>query len=210
MTRRTRLLVVISVILTLPFLAGCGGSGKSPSTDVSVPVVTTTLAPRTVTYAMPSSSMEPTILCGRGPSAVGCTGVADDHVLVEEPAPQIHRSDIVVFNAPPEAALRCGKGGKLIKRVIGLPGETVHQDDHGYVWIKRPGSSTFVKLKEPYISAQDRLADRAHFGITRHVPPGEYFMMGDNRSESCDSRTFGPVPLGNVLGKVVKIDRPQY
>jgi signal peptidase I len=85
-------------------------------------VVTTTLAPRAITLAAPSSSMEPTILCARGPNNVGCTGVANDHVVADVPAPQIQRDDIVVFHTPRAAALRCGLGGTFIKRVIGLPG----------------------------------------------------------------------------------------
>ena len=50
--------------------------------------------------------------------------------------------------------------------MIGLPGDTVREDHKGYIWIKSAGSTAFVKLKEPYISAQDRLADTQHFGIT--------------------------------------------
>jgi signal peptidase I len=59
-----------------------------------------------------------------------------------------------------------------------------------------------VKLKEPFISAKDRLADSQHFGITKRVPPGQYFMMGDNRSQSCDSRTWGAVPRDKLIGIV--------
>ena len=57
-----------------------------------------------------------------------------------------------------------------MKRVIGLPGDTVQEDDNGFIWIRGPGAKQFVKLKEPYISAQRRLADTAHFGQTWHVP----------------------------------------
>jgi signal peptidase I len=157
-------------------------------------------------YRIPSSSMEPTLNCAKGLDNPGCLGNSSDRVLAcricldfgHNPS----RGDIVVFNTPSRAATECGEGGTFVKRVIGLPGDTVHEDKHGNIWIKSPGSPAFVKLKEPYISAKDRLADSTHFNITRHVPQGQYFMMGDNRSESCDSRTWGSVPRNKLIGIV--------
>jgi signal peptidase I len=154
-------------------------------------------------YRIPSSSMEPTLNCAK--PGLGCLGDSSDRVLacricLRFSAPS--RGDIVVFNTPRAAALKCGEGGTFVKRVIGLPGDTVHEDDHGFIWIKKPGAPAFVKLKEPYISAKDRLADSEHFGITRHVPPNGYFMMGDNRGQSCDSRTWGSVPRNKLIGIV--------
>jgi signal peptidase I len=157
-------------------------------------------------YRIPSSSMEPTLNCAKGPLNPGCLGNSSDRVLAcricldfgHNPS----RGDIVVFNTPSSAALKCGEGGTFVKRVIGLPGDTVHEDHKGNIWIKSPGSPSFVKLKEPYISSQDRLADTQHFGITRTVPPDEYFMMGDNRANSCDSRTWGSVPRNKLIGIV--------
>lgn len=157
-------------------------------------------------YRIVSSAMEPTLSCAKGPASPGCLGDSDDRVLAcriclhfGDPS----RGDIVVFNTPPAAARKCGEGGAFVKRVIGLPGETVREDDHGFIWIKKPGSSTFVKLDESYIGRRSRLADTQYFGKRWRVPDGQYFVLGDNRSASCDSRVWGSVPKSDLIGTVV-------
>jgi signal peptidase I len=159
-------------------------------------------------YRIPSSSMEPTLNCAK--PGLGCLGESSDRVLacricLDFRAPS--RGDIVVFNTPREAALKCGEGGTFVKRVIGLPGERVRETDNGMIQIRGPDSKTWVTLKEPYLSSQTRLADSAHFGQQwpqngKPIPPGDYFMMGDNRSQSCDSRSWGPVPRSKLIGTV--------
>jgi signal peptidase I len=156
-------------------------------------------------YRIPSSSMEPTLNCAKGPANPGCLGNSSDRVLacricLDFGSPS--RGDIVVFNTPSEAALKCGEGGTFVKRVIGLPGDTVKEDDKGFILIKEAGSRNFVKLKEPYLPSQNRLADSQHFGQRWTVPADSYFMMGDNRSQSCDSRTWGAVPSDKLIGTV--------
>jgi signal peptidase I len=156
-------------------------------------------------YRIPSSSMEPTLNCAKGPAFPGCLGNSSDRVLacricLDFGPPS--RGEIVVFNTPSAAATKCGEGGTFVKRVIGLPGDTVREDDNGFIWIKSPGAKEFVRLKEPYLSASRRLADSQHFGQKWTVPPGEYFMMGDNRPESCDSRVWGSVPRNDLIGTV--------
>jgi signal peptidase I len=156
-------------------------------------------------YRIPSSSMEPTLKCARPGS--GCTGDSSDRVLAcricldfSNPS----RGDIVVFNTPKRAATECGgeDGETFVKRVIGLPGEQVREDNHGFIWIRAPGSKVWKKLNEPYISKQARQLDTEHYNHVWKVPKGEYFMMGDNRSQSCDSRQWGSVPRGNMIGTV--------
>ncbi len=158
-------------------------------------------------YRIPSSSMEPALNCakGPGPNQSGCLGDSSDRVLacricLDFGPPS--RGDIVVFNTPKPAAAKCGEGGTFVKRVIGLPGETVKEDDEGNILIRGPGAKKFEKLKETYVSKQRRLADSGHFGMKWTVPPNSYFMMGDNRSQSCDSRTWGSVPRSKLIGIV--------
>ncbi len=157
-------------------------------------------------YRIPSASMERTLNCAR-PSA-GCLGSSDDRVIAlklayDFEAPQ--RGQIVVFKAPARAAsCAAGDGGTtFVKRIIGLPGDTVHENGRGFISIKAPGSRTWTTLAEPYVTRQDRLSDSAHFNETWHVPKGEYLMMGDNRGASCDSREWGAVPRANLIGPVV-------
>jgi signal peptidase I len=148
-------------------------------------------------YRIPSSSMEPTLHCAR--PGQDCEAHFSDRVLAcrfcywfSSPS----RGDIIVFTTPPEAKIQCGEGGTFVKRLIGLPGDTVHEDSRGFIYINGK------KLKEPYIQASRRLGDTSHFDKTWHVPKGQYFFMGDNRSQSCDSRMWGSVPRGNLIGKV--------
>lgn len=140
--------------------------------------------------------MEPTLNCAR--PTPGCLGSADDHVVVQLGG-SVKRGDILVFKTPPETATKCGEGGLFVKRLIGQPGETVHEDDQGFIEIDGK------RLSEPFISSARRGEDSAFFGQTWHVPRGDYFVIGDNRSASCDSRVWGGVPKQNVLGPVVKI-----
>ncbi len=154
-------------------------------------------------YRIPSSSMEPTLHCAR--PAPGCEAGISDRVLANRfiydfESPK--RGQIVVFNTPPRAASKCGEGGTFVKRLIGLPGDTVHEDKHGNIWIRGQGQKAFVKLKEPYISAQRRAADGSHYDQAWHVPKGAYFFMGDNRGDSCDSREWGSVPRKDLIGEV--------
>jgi len=156
-------------------------------------------------YRIPTSSMEPTLNCAKGgPNSQGCLGDSSDRVLacricLDFSSPS--RGDIVVFNTPSKAAVACGDAGTFVKRIIGLPGETVKEDDKGFIWIRGPNSKTFRKLNEPYVPASRRVGDQ-HTNTEWHVPKGDYFMMGDNRAESCDSRSWGPVPRNDLIGTV--------
>jgi signal peptidase I len=147
-------------------------------------------------YRIPSSSMEPTLHCAR--PGTGCEARYSDRVLANRfiyhfRSPR--RGEIIVFDTPAKAVQQCGAGGTFVKRLIGLPGETVHEDTRGNLFI---GGKL---LEEPYLDAERKREDAGNAG-TWHVPQGGYFMMGDNRAQSCDSRRWGAVPRDNIIGEV--------
>ncbi len=146
-------------------------------------------------YRIPSSSMEPTLHCAH--PDLGCEASISDRVLACRICYTLHsphRGDIAVFRTPPLAKTKCGAGGTFVKRIIGLPGETVQDKPGGWIYINGR------KLNEPYIRPDRRMED-SNFG-TWTVPKGQYFMMGDNRGSSCDSRVWGAVPRKNMIGEV--------
>ena len=151
-------------------------------------------------YRIPSSSMEPTLHCAASPAAPGCETRFSDRVLANRVILHFRdprRGEIVVFKTPPAAEARCGAGGTFVKRLIGLPGETIEVRLHrgnGYVYINGK------ELKEPYIRPERR--DTGPELKPTKIAPGNYFMMGDNRAQSCDSRVWGTVPHENLIGTV--------
>ena len=98
---------------------------------------------------------------------------------------KIHRGDIVVFRYPLDPKK------SFIKRVIGLPGDRLSIDD-GHVYINGK------QLHEPYVPKMYRDHTSMMVGV---IPPGEYFVMGDHRNVSEDSRDFGPVPRKDIYGE---------
>jgi signal peptidase I len=149
-------------------------------------------------YRIPSSSMEPTLHCAA--PQPGCLASFSDRVLANrfiyhfrEP----ERGDVVVFETPPEAQRQCGAGGTFVKRLVGLPGDTLVQRDG----VLRVNGQAF---EESYLEP----ANRGGRDFRRTVPPDHYFMMGDNRPSSCDSRDWGPVPRENLIGPVFAVYWP--
>ncbi len=105
---------------------------------------------------------------------------------------KIHRGDIVVFHYP------LNPKKSFIKRVIGLPGDRMKIVD-GHVYINGK------LLKEPYVPKKYRDHTSMMIGV---IPPHEYFVMGDHRSVSEDSRDFGPVPRKDIYGKAAFVYWP--
>jgi signal peptidase I len=128
-------------------------------------------------FYIPSESMLPTLK-------------VHDRVLVNKLSYKlhpVHRSDIVVFTAPPHADPGIDD---LVKRVIGLPGNTV-EGRGGHVYINGRA------LKEPYVHG----SYTSDFG-PKVVPKDSYWVMGDNRGNSKDSRSFGVITKSQIVGRV--------
>lgn len=100
------------------------------------------------------------------------------------------RGSVIVFRYPRDPSK------SFIKRVIGLPGETISIND-GAVIIINAGNPDGFTLDEPYI----RSAKREN--LTRTMGENEYFVLGDNRLSSADSRIWGPVPADNIIGRPI-------
>jgi signal peptidase I len=141
-------------------------------------------------YRVPSSSMEPTLHCAR--PADGCRARFSDRVIALRIVYRFrdpHRGEIAVFDAPERAAAAC-RSGVYVKRVIGLPGEVI-SERRGVVFVDgKP-------LSEPYLRAPTRDERSGDWG---RLPDDMYFVMGDNRASSCDSRDWGPVPRKSFIG----------
>ena len=144
-------------------------------------------------YVIPSPSMEPTLHCAKPVDF--CEGRFSDRVIANRLAYRFRdpeRGDIVVFKAP-RTAERCGvgrAGSAFVKRIIGLPGELVSGSD-GVIYINGD------RLIEPYVDPSRRGHES---GRWPRVAPGDYFVLGDNRVQSCDSRSWGTVRCSNLIG----------
>jgi signal peptidase I len=143
------------------------------------------------TFWIPTPSMVPTI------------GVRD-RILVQKVLFSWHdvrEGDIVVFSRPPLDQCSGPEGGDLVKRVIALPGQTIYSS----------GNSIYINgrlLAEPYLPHDDPLGPPIPHASSQHpyrVPQGEFYMLGDNRAISCDSRYWGPIKGSSIIGKVLLV-----
>lgn len=115
-----------------------------------------------------------------------------DYLIVDELTYRLHspaRGEVIVFRYPGNPSIF------YIKRIIGLPGETV-SINHGVVTITTVDGKK-LSLAEPYIERED-----ATYTKDVTLLPDEYFVMGDNRPNSSDSRVWGPLPTKDIVGRV--------
>lgn len=130
------------------------------------------------TFWVPTGSMTPTLL-------------PNDRILVQKFDFPLQRGEIVVFDHP-KRDLEPPLNEDLVKRIIGLPGETI--------W--SVGNTVYIDgkpLAEPWLPKGTQLGQPIQ---RQTIPKGEYFMMGDNRSDSYDSRDWGPIPGNTIIGRV--------
>lgn len=144
------------------------------------------------TYSIPSGSMEPTLQIG-------------DRIVVDKLSYDLHgigRSNIVVFSTPPNEDCAGPPVADLVKRVVGLPGETISLSKGNLVINGR-------LLVEPWLPGSER--GRTYPGPSPasyslhhafRIPKGDVYVMGDNRTLSCDSRYWGPIKESTIVGKV--------
>lgn len=105
------------------------------------------------------------------------------------------RGDVIVFHAPESANCPKGTGCDFIKRVLGLPGETIEVHDDA-IWVDGQ------KVEEPYIPEEfETLPGPATKGQSITLGPNEFMAVGDNRPYSSDSRSWGPISRSDIVGK---------
>lgn len=119
-----------------------------------------------------------------------------DYLIVDEISYKIgqpQRGEVIVFYNPQNTSQR------FIKRIIGLPGEIVKLEE-GNVYIKKPGEEEFFLLNE---SAYLPQATKTRGNQITELKQGQYFVLGDNRDSSYDSRSFGPLDEKYIIGRSI-------
>ena len=174
-------------------------------------------------FVIPSGSMEPTLLIGDHLFVDRTTFAPPSHWMPLVRYREPRRGDVVVFIKPvPDEVNGHPKYQYLVKRLIGLPGDHLHMID-GIVYIdgaaqsqpyaERTTPENFAPFADdfpalPPIPIPGETPQSWAVDFTRHlvkgdlvVPPGNYFMLGDNRHNSADSRYWGFVPRADIVGR---------
>jgi len=156
-------------------------------------------------FKIPTGSMENNLLIGDhllvNKFVFGPTASSIERTLL--PIGTIRRGDVIVFKYPEEP------GRDFIKRVIGLPGETLELRDKKVSVNGTPLDEPYVHFLEPPGTSTE-LREVTSFDVRERygpvtVPPNQYFVMGDNRDNSQDSRYWGFLPRDYIKGKALVI-----
>jgi signal peptidase I len=185
--RRRALVVTIVAVVVVSVAAVVGGRtlfGHNPAVAKAPPPAGSAYVGGVRFFVEHSAAMEPTLH-------------PDDRISAVTRYAALHRGAVVVFN-PPAGAYRGPPVGPLVKRVIGLPGETISSS----------GNTVFINgrpLSEPYLSPGQPMEGPI---ATQVIPAGHYFVLGDDRGDSEDSRFFGPIAARSVIGIATAIVSP--
>lgn len=123
--------------------------------------------------------------------------VDHDYLLIDEISYRFYeptRGDVIVFRYPRD------RKQFFIKRIVGLPGERV-QIKNGQVFVG-PVNSEVKQLEETYLPAGVVTQGRSEEQGEVNLQAGQYYVLGDNRPASLDSRAFGPVATGDIIGRI--------
>lgn len=159
------------------------------------------------TVGVMGTSMQPNLVGGSGPALVAA--LTGDRFFVPKYETWLKRigitgpykrGDIVVVREKADSPLRQGRRALVVKRVIGIPGDTVAIN----------GGQVFINghaLDQSFITDGGiSLGSSSHSAVI--LAPKEYFIMGDNRTRSGDSRLYGPVPFISITGRATAVISP--
>jgi len=158
-------------------------------------------------YRLPSGSMEPSytvgelVLASEGAPSVGAVVILHQPEGAEEELCGPSRHVVKPGGAACAQSIpREDVSTSLIKRIVAGPGDEIYIRA-GHVYRKPAGQTRFARVQEPYIRACGS-SNECNFPTPISIPAGEWFMLGDNRGESDDSRFWGPVPTRWIVGIV--------
>jgi signal peptidase I len=206
--RPTRVLATLLLGTAIALLtAGCGtssmdvGSGASARTS---PVSN----PQTAVYRVPSEAMEPTLPIGtkvvveKRPPTVGAIAVYHPPEGAEQhecgPMPHVLKPGGAACDAPiPHES----ETVEMVRRIVAGPGDEIYIRA-GHVYRKPNGSGRFIRERDSYTRGCGP-SPACDFPVPIKIPAGHWFLMGDNRGASDDSRSWGPVPTAWLVGIAV-------
>jgi signal peptidase I len=165
-------------------------------------------------FRVPSESMEPTltigtrVVVGNDQPVVGAIAVfyQPEDADVEEcgPKPHVLRPGGAACDAPVPKESKV----ELVKRVVAGPGDEIYVRD-GHVFRRAKATHGFVRERDSYIRACGS-SQECNFPEPIRIPAGHWFMMGDNRGASLDSRFWGPVPTAWIVGMAAELECPRF